>query len=326
MTITAEQKQFRHGKIGASDFATAIGLNPYNSAAWLYHKLRGEVSWDGETIATRAGTVMEPLIAEAYTEKTGRSCEEYGDTLIHPTEPRIICHCDYKTTGLDEDRLVEIKNVGPRMHGSWDDGPPDYVRVQACGQSMLDQTPGVDIAAYFGGNDVRVYELYFSPSDWEFLDNKLQEFLAYVDREEEPPLTKADLPFLSKYYVDNNTTAIATKDVEIAARRLREIKKNVKADDKEAADLIDGYTMQVQEFMKESSILLDNDGKPMYTWKATKPSSKIDWESVANETKEYLYSEPVAMFTDQVDAWFAGIVKKHTKTTPGSRKFICKIK
>ena len=142
MTISESQKAFRHGKIGASDFATAIGLNPYKTPAWLYHKLRGEVSWDGETIATRAGTVMEPLIAQAYTEKTGRACVEYGDTLIHPSEPRIICHCDYKTNWLEEDRLIEIKNVGPRMHAAWADGVPDYVRVQACGQSMLDDSSG----------------------------------------------------------------------------------------------------------------------------------------------------------------------------------------
>ena len=93
---------------------------------------------------------------------------------------------------------------------------------------MLDQTPRVDIVAYFGGNDLRVYKQEFTESDWASLYDGLKDFLDYVDRDECPPVTKADLPFLKYFYDDKGTTVQATPVIENYARNLHRDKIRIK--------------------------------------------------------------------------------------------------
>ena len=315
MTITPEQLKFRKGKIGASDYANALGRGYYKSPAYLYHQLTsdGEGYQTEETLAMRVGTHMESLILREYNKQTGYEAVPYGDTLVHPDEGRLICHCDGKEIGRDI--LVEIKNVGPRMKSAWEDGPPEYVVIQACGQSMLDGCARVDIVAYFGGNDLKVFEFTFSQSDWATLYDGLCNFLGYVDRKEEPPVSTTDLPFLKEYYHDEGTSIQAPFQVKNACEFLAEIKKADKVLKLELKQGTEAAEFLIQAFMKENSILLDDDGEVLYTWKSSKPKEVVDYEAVCammcNMYGSKKYHEYVAI---------------HTTTKPGSRRFLNKVK
>ena len=71
----------------------------------------------------------------------------------------------------------------------------------------------------------------------------------------------------------------------------------------------------IQSFMKENSILVDDDGEVLYTWKSSKPKEVVDYEAVCammcNMYGSKKYHEYVAI---------------HTTTKPGSRRFLNKIK
>jgi predicted phage-related endonuclease len=166
MTITPEQIKFRRGKIGASQFGQAVGHGyGTKTRAELFHQMKGNMPPVEETMAMRVGNFMEGFIIDEYTRLTGRKGEEYPETQIHPDDPRIICHCDGITYTTAPPRLIEVKNVGPHMKDAWARGVPDYVWVQACGQSMLTKIMDVDVVAYFGGNDLQVFELQFTVED-----------------------------------------------------------------------------------------------------------------------------------------------------------------
>jgi predicted phage-related endonuclease len=315
MTITAEQIKFRKGKIGASQFGQAIG-HGYGSRtrAELFHQMKGHMPPIVETTAMRVGNFMEPFILEEYTLKTGRAAEEYPDTQVHPDEPRIICHCDGITS--DKTRLIEIKNVGPRMASAWEHGVPEYYWVQGCGQSMLTGIKKVDFAAYFGGNDVRVFEVEYTDEDHAALYDGLKDFLCYLDNDEEPPHVVADLPNLDKYY-ESSEESIVADDLTMANAMDFARYKNGKKIDPLEKEVMDGVEFQIKEYMGDKSTLVSEDGEVIWTWKQGKDKTVTDWEGVAAKLAEQYNVDSLE---------YDGIVNGETTTKKGNRTFLCKIK
>jgi predicted phage-related endonuclease len=71
------------------------------------------------------------------------------------------------------------------------------------------------------------------------------------------------------------------------------------------------YKNKIQEFMGDASILEFEGGK--ITWKKAKDTEKTDWKAVAME---------VAKAGKVMLGPYEEIVAKHTKTQPGSRRFV----
>ena len=316
MTITPEQLKFRKGKIGASQFGQAIGRG-YGSRtrAELFHQMKGHMPPVVETMAMRVGNYMEDFVLKEYSLLTGRPAEEYPETQVHPDEPRIICHCDGITS--DKTRLIEIKNVGHRMMQAWEQGVPEYYWVQGCGQSMLTGIKKVDFAAYFGGNDLKVFEVEYTDEDHAALYDGLKDFLCYMDNDEEPPHVIADLPNLDKYYEVKPDSVVADKATAIQACALAEMKTKAKltAERKETMSLAE---FDIKEYMGEHSTLVNEDGEILFTWKQGKGKKVVDWDGVYNTIMEDGFGPAVNHLTRAVE--------KHTTTKTGNRTFLCKIK
>ena len=62
--ITEEQKQFKRGKIEASQVAAALGLSPFQTPANLAMELLGRIKPHEENAAMRGGNIMEPATAQ----------------------------------------------------------------------------------------------------------------------------------------------------------------------------------------------------------------------------------------------------------------------
>ena len=323
MTISPEQLKFRKGKIGASQYGQAIGRG-YGSRtrAELFHQLKGNIPPVEETMAMRVGNYMENFILDEYTRKTGRATEEYPETQVHPDEPRIICHCDGITS--DKTRLIEIKNVGHRMSAAWGQGVPEYYWVQGCGQSMLTGIKKVDFAAYFGGNELNVYEVEYTDEDHAALYDGLKDFLGYLDRDEEPPHVITDLPNLDKYYeVATGKSVQGDKDIIAMAMRLAGMKQHLKPDPgmKENMEL---WEFSIKEHMKDADTLVNSDGEVIWTWKKSKDKEVVDWESLCYWVLGQ--ESPVHPHLQLPKEVFQEAKARFTTTKPGNRTFLCKIK
>lgn len=100
----------RHERLTASDAATALGLNPYESADELVLKKcgRGERFLGNE--ATAHGERWEPFVRERFCKETGLDCYE-GGLLPHPTIPFLGGSPDGLLTDKDGKycALLEIK-------------------------------------------------------------------------------------------------------------------------------------------------------------------------------------------------------------------------
>ncbi|MEW6346975.1 MAG: YqaJ viral recombinase family protein [Paraburkholderia sp.] len=97
----------RRTGIGGSDAAAAVGLNPYMSALelWLDKTGRG----DGlprpdpadTTSPTYWGTLLEPIVAAAYTQQTGNRVRKVNAVLRHPTISFMLANLDREIVGDD---------------------------------------------------------------------------------------------------------------------------------------------------------------------------------------------------------------------------------
>ena len=295
--------------------AVGFGYRGKTRAA-LYHAMKGNTQPDPESIAMRVGNYMEAFILDEYNRSTDRGGIEYPQTQVHKDEPRLICHCDGITTNTRTPRLIEIKNVGPHMKDAWRNGVPAYVHIQACGQSMLTEVEKVDVVAYFGGSDLKVYELQFTPLDHAQLYDNLRDFLSYLDNDETPPHVQADLPMLAAYYGQKDEAIEADDTIIADAVLLAKLKRDAKVctTDKLATDELE---YKIKEYMKDKAYLVDKEGTPLFTWKQGKEKTVVDWEAVANSIFD-TGSFPM----DERHAY----IQEHTTVKAGSRSFLCKIK
>jgi len=148
--------------IGGSEIATILGINPFCTPFQLFLEKTGRLPAFEGNENTRAGKVMEHVIGVMYAERAGVKLRRINRTLRHPKYPWLIGHIDRDVVGVAKG--VEIKNCSPRVAHYWGkDGDPDGVAEYYIPQPhhymlMLDY-PVFDVAAYFGGADLRVYPL-----------------------------------------------------------------------------------------------------------------------------------------------------------------------
>lgn len=174
MALTKEQLAAR--KVGGSSVATILGLNPHKSAVELYHEIRGTIEPEDldENENVEAGNVMEPAIAELAALRMTRlwkrqvKLRRCNLTLIHPKYDWLTVHIDRDVVG--EERGVELKNVGARAARWW--GPagtdeiPDFYLPQPMTYMLVKDYPVWTVAGYFGGADLRLYEIQRDP-EWD---------------------------------------------------------------------------------------------------------------------------------------------------------------
>jgi hypothetical protein len=108
----------------------------------------------------------------------------------------------------------------------------------------------------------------------------------------------------------------ATDGIIAEATLLAKLKKESKvtADDKAA---IDELEFKVKEFMGDKSVLHDNAGNPLFTWKRGKGKEVVDWEGLAMQLFQKHSFQPVTIEEYK---------KAHTTTKTATRTFLCKIK
>lgn len=118
----AEWLATRRQGIGASESATILGLNPYQSPAELYLRKLGEMPESEESWPMRFGTHLEDLLAREYEARHGVTLETQV-FVKHPDHPWMFATLD----GLTADGVVvEIKTANWRAR-DW--GEPDTDEV-----------------------------------------------------------------------------------------------------------------------------------------------------------------------------------------------------
>ncbi len=200
MPLTEQQMDARLKGLGGSDMAPVIAwyagmpeLSPWKQAQQLWLEKTGQLEdeemSDDDVSALFFGSVLEAPIAEAYARRMGYKVRRVNRTLYQKDHPYILAHIDRAIERHPEGGL-EVKNTGFHMGRFW--GKDDtseialYHLAQVHTYLLVRDADWWDVAAYFGGGDLRVYRVERS-LQWDMMIiNAAQAFWDLVKTREAP--------------------------------------------------------------------------------------------------------------------------------------------
>lgn len=289
--------------IGGSDAAAVCGLNPYKSPVdvWLEKMGRAEPVEENERM--HWGNVLEDVVAQEYARRTGRAVRRRNQQFRHKKHDFLIGNIDRSVDG--ERRVLECKTADKWTMSQWgepgSDEVPEYYLIQVAHYLAVLDYDVADLAVLIGGNDYRIYTIERDRELEAHLIERCAEFWhSYVLPDVAPPPSCTD--DLKKLWPrDDGTTVVATPEIADAARQLKALKAQLKQGETEADEL----ALRIRGFMgPANTLLVDQDGKPLATWRTNKDGRRLDVKALEAE------------LPDVCGAYY--------QTTPGARPFLLK--
>lgn len=273
MMTMEERAQFvatRKTGLGGTDAAAILGVSPYKTALQVYAEKVGLITEPdlGEVERIEWGNRLEPLIAEAYAERTGRPITVHPETIRHPDYPEILANVD-RSTVIDRDgeasaAILECKNVSEWMVGEWEPAPPIHYAVQLQHYLMVTGSRLGSFAALLGGNRLHIVDVERDDAFCEKLLARELEFWDRVERRDPPPPGPLDRETLARMFPSHGFKAITLPD-EAAGwdAELVGLKTQIKSAEQRREELENLLKFAIGE--NETGLIPGGYGK--YTWK-----------------------------------------------------------
>lgn len=271
MTNRLEWLKERQSGIGGSDVAAILGLSKWRTPLDVYNSKVGEVE-EEDNVSMEWGRRLEPVIRQAYSDKTGRAVECPGHLFRSAEHPFMIANVD----GLCSDRVLEIKTS--RTGADWGeegtDEIPEYYLTQVQHYMTVTGKELCDVAVLIGASDFRIYTVKNDPELAALLIKEEEKFWECVQNRT-PPAPRS-LDEISKAFpVSRPETIEATDEVTKALDTLRAAREELaKAKEIESAALA---TIQGYMGTNES---LGVGGQIVATWKSCKSVARLDSASL----------------------------------------------
>ncbi len=272
----------RPGGIGASEVATMLGLNPYQTAVDLWLAKTGKADGFTGNYASRRGQHLEAFVLAAYADAHPDTIvEAYPDIpsmLAHPDVPEARCSPDALGHNPAASLAIEIKTAGHRQRGKWADGAvPDAYALQVMYQLAVTGLDLGHIAADVAGD----YEERVVVRD-DALCDRLIDAVAKWWRDH----VVADvMPKLDPVRDRDRLADLWTPNADLPPARVGHDLANELRDAKAAAAAaktdLDVAAARVQIAMQSATEAVTPDGDVVAKWTASKPRESIDTKALA---------------------------------------------
>lgn len=304
-----EWLKVRKQGIGSSDAAAAIGLNPYQSQLELWMVKTGRDAGlpkpdsDDPSSPVYWGHVLEPIVAEQYSQQTGRKVRRVNAVLQHPDPEKqwMLANLDYSVAADDEVQILECKTAGEFGSRLWKDGVPDYIQCQVQHQLAVTGKQAADVCVLLCGQSLKIFRIERNEELIDTLITLERQFWQYVETDAPPPADgtdSADRALRHLYPADQGETLDLSESKELsqAFDELLAIRSKM-----ETLKSTESHLKQrIQSQMGEAS-------------KAAFPSGSVSWkrskDSVGLNTKKLLQEQPE-------------LLERYPLTRPGSRRFL----
>lgn len=184
--LTAQQLEDRKSGIGGSDVASIVGLSPWKDANAIYLEKRSEIepeNLDGKELV-HFGNVLEQVVSDEYTYRTGEKLEKRNQLIRHKKYPQLIANIDRKIVGRPA--VFEAKTADKYTAGKWgEDGSdeiPEYYRCQVEHYMTVLGYDEAVLAVLIGGNEFRQYPIQRNPELAEMLMEHCLKFWEKVEK------------------------------------------------------------------------------------------------------------------------------------------------
>ena len=176
----SNEEQFHANRmtcIGGSDIPAICGLSEYSSALTVYNRLKGIGPPQVQNEAMFWGTKNEPIIAEVYTERTGRELMT-ADFKRHPDYDWIGGHVDRLV--VSQPGIVECKTASEyvaKLFGEpgSDEIPNAYIMQGQWYMEIFDRD-WCDYPVKIGGNRMHIYRAVRNPEIFNLALEKAKTF------------------------------------------------------------------------------------------------------------------------------------------------------
>jgi len=274
----------RKNYLGGTDLSSIAGLNPYRTALDVYlDKTSDDIACETSP-AMRWGNLLEEAVAKAYSEDTGQTIEIEPNTIYHPSMKFLGANID-RWVG-DKEYVLECKTAGFTRGKEWGeegtDQIPESYLVQVAYYAAICAVPKVDIAVLIGGQDFRIYTYERSK---ELEDKLIKIACNFWDNHIEkriPPKCVSTRDTFNLFPQSNYHEIVAESNI---IEKLQEL-KGAKEEESRIQSTIEKLKTDIQEFMRDYDVLIDNNGNVIATWKNSTPRSFFDLKRFKDEAKD----------------------------------------
>lgn len=299
-TLSREEwLQIRKQGIGSSDAAAAVGLNPYQSMLelWLIKTGRDadlpKADPNDEESPMYWGTLLEPIVAEHYTKRTGHRVRRINAVLQHPDPEKawMLANIDREVVGCPDVQILECKTAGEFGSRLWKDGVPEYVQCQVQHQLAVTGKQAADVCVLICGQEIRIHRI---ERDEELISNLIELercFWQYVETDTPPPADgseSAAKALQALYPRDTGNTLDCSEDEGLCGdfNELLDLRDQLSRLSEREAKL----KQRIQEHMGEASRAIFPQGT--ISWKRSKDSIGLDVQKLLKDQPQLLEQYP----------------------------------
>lgn len=294
-----EWLEARKEGIGASEVATIVGLNPWETPYQLWRRKIGLDPAKPMNAAMNTGHILEDGVAQYWAQATGReiiAASKDDFMFIDKERPYLRVSPDRTfwiegaTRNDDNKGILECKTT--RMKVDPDELPKSWFCQVQMNLGVAGYTQGsLAWLSAAQGFDFGYIDLKFVPDFFEWLSESVSRFWTdnIIGRQEPDAVNVADV--LLKYNRHTSGKIIECSDeVFEAYRELKEVKKLLDETKAHKEELEATLKMAFQD-----AEALSYGGDTIATWKAPKPSNKFDDKAFIAE-----HPDLAAPYTHQV--------------------------
>lgn len=256
--------------IGGSDVAAILGLSKWNTPRGVWEQKVGIAQPVEDNPAMFWGRTLEPVVRQHYSDQTGREVRIPTDLLRSPQYTFMIANVDGVTA---DRRIVEIKTA--RDGRDWGepgtDEIPIYYICQVQHYMAVTGFDVADVAVLIGGSDFRLYEIHADVEFQSLMVEKEAEFWECVTSKAPPaPVSYQDM--LAAFKTSKSVEVVASGEIRSYVHRLKVLSAQIKQMEEEH----EACKAAIMGAMGEADTLVAPDGKPLVTWKSSKPRESFD--------------------------------------------------
>lgn len=267
----------RRKSLGGSDIGAILGLSKFRSPTDVWLEKTGRDGSVRDTLPLRFGQFAETFIADEYAQATQTQVVVPTDTYCHHDYPFMTGHIDRLViTPQGTSHILECKTANPFAQSEWgevgSDAVPMSYLVQCLWYLMLTNLPKADLAVLFGNTDFRIYCIE-RDADIEtmLLQAALDFWVNHVEKDQPPSKrNEADVKKLFTQVCDG-------KSIEASQQLYQDIQalKRLETHLDEAEAQISAIKTKIMSTLEDASTLT-YQGHTIATWKAPKPSWRLD--------------------------------------------------
>ena len=297
----------RNSFLGGSDIGAILGVSKYRSAMDVWLEKTGKQTSTKDSFALRFGSYAEQFIADEYVKLTGNLLINHPDGLVHPEHSFCVGHIDRfvlaKTDApliredgaLNAKKLLECKTANYYSQHDWGNAGSDAIPLPYLCQCVwylgISNLPEIDVAVLLGGSDFRIFTISRDRELETLIFQKAVHFWHEHVLKDIPPKPQSVNDCQALFAkASSGKTIEANRETIALIEQLKTLESQAKVDETQ----IEAIKQALMEQMADAEILTYH-GKPIITWKAPKPSVRIDTKRLGLDHPELIkaYQNPI---------------------------------